>query len=159
MIAEENKRILDYIRGGASDRQICEWLGLSYRNYRKRISTLQKQDMENMIARQTPEAVAFTLERITDKIHNLEIHAAQIAYSNTEGWQARIEAMKLMRQLHEDELGLFFYGANRFLDTHGIPGREGTLKALRYRAAFGEGARDADAADYSGTSTDSSPVF
>ena len=46
MIARENKQILDYIVKGATHEQIMKWVGLSEKNYWKRIAAIRKMDME-----------------------------------------------------------------------------------------------------------------
>lgn len=136
MIEQENERILDYIRGGATDRQIMKWVGLTHRNYRKRIYQLQKQDMEQTLAEQSTEARAFTFQRIVEKIHNLEIKANQIMQSRTNSDHDKLEAMKFLLQLHEDEYSLKEFGPSRFLNNdHALPGAY-QQKAMEYRAAF-----------------------
>jgi len=66
MIARENQQILDYIVKGATHEQIMKWVGLSEKNYWKRIAAIRKKDMELTKAEQTPEAHAFLYKR-TDR--------------------------------------------------------------------------------------------
>lgn len=158
MIEQENDRILDYIRGGATDRQIRQWVGLSWRNYRKRIYMLQKQDMEQTLAEQSTQARAFTLQRMLEKIHNLEIRANQIMNSRTNSDHDKLEAMKFLLQIHEDEYSLKEFGPTRFLtDDRTLP-RTYQQKALEYRSAFreGEGEGEGEGEAAASTATDNS---
>jgi len=73
MIAQENKRILDYIIGGAIHDQIRKRVGLNEKNYWKRIAAIRKRDLELTKAEQTPEANAFLFKRTDEKFHRLEV--------------------------------------------------------------------------------------
>jgi hypothetical protein len=84
MIARENNQILDYIIKGATHEQIMKWVGLSERNYWKRIAAIRKRDMELTKAEQTPEADAFLYKRTKEKLQTLEAMTSQIAESETE---------------------------------------------------------------------------
>jgi hypothetical protein len=123
MIANENKQILDYILAGATHEQIMKWVGLNEKNYWKRIAAIRKRDMELTKAEQTPEAHAFLYKRTEEKFHNLEVMTLQIAESETEQARDRIEAMRFLRQLYEDEYSLFLYGPSHFL-TRDISGSD-----------------------------------
>jgi hypothetical protein len=59
MIAQENNQILDYICAAQDHDQIRRRVGLSERNYWKRIAAIRKRDLELTKAQQTPEAHAF----------------------------------------------------------------------------------------------------
>lgn len=72
MIAQENRQILDYIIGGATHDQIRKWVGLSEKNYWKRIAAIRKMDLELTKAEQTPEAHAFLYRPTDEKFHHLE---------------------------------------------------------------------------------------
>lgn len=144
MIEQENNRILDYVRSGATDRQIREWVGLTWRNYRKRIYMLQKQDLDQTVAEQSAQARAFTYQRILEKISNLEIKANQIMQSRTNSDRDKIEAMKFLLQLHEDEYSLKEFGPTKFLqDDRTLPPAY-QQKALEYRAAFTRSREEAE---------------
>jgi hypothetical protein len=114
-IALENQQILEYIVNGATHEQIMKWVGLSEKNYWKRIAAIRKKDMELTKAEQTPEAHAFLYKRTEEKFHNLEAMTLQIAGSTTEQAKDRIEAMRFLRQLYEDQYSLFLYGPSQFL--------------------------------------------
>lgn len=83
MIAQENRQILDYIIWGATHDQIRKWVGLSEKNYWKRIAAIRKRDLELTRAEQTPEAHAFLYRPTDEKFHHLEVMALQIAGSKT----------------------------------------------------------------------------
>ena len=98
MIARENKQILDYIVKGATHEQIMKWVGLSEKNYWKRIVTIRKRDMELTKVEQTPEAHAFLYKRTKEKFCHLESMTMQIAESKNEQARDKIEAMRFLRQ-------------------------------------------------------------
>jgi hypothetical protein len=72
MIAQENKQILDYICAGQDHDQIRRRVGLSERNYWKRIAAIRKRDLELTKAQQTPEAHAF-LYRYTECVLEMRV--------------------------------------------------------------------------------------
>jgi hypothetical protein len=115
MISQENKQILDYIIGGATHDQIRKWIGLSEKNYWKRIAVIRKRDLELTKAEQTPEAHAFLYKRTDEKLHKLEVMAMQIAESKTAQVRDKLEAMRFLVQVYEDEVSLFLYGPSHFL--------------------------------------------
>jgi hypothetical protein len=115
MIARENQQILDYFVKGATHEQIMKWVGLKEKNYWKRIAAIKKRDMAISKAEQTPEAHAFLYKRTEEKFCHLETMTLQIAESETEEARDRIEAMKFLRQLYEDQYSLFMYGPSQFL--------------------------------------------
>jgi hypothetical protein len=96
IIALENMQILDYIVKGASHEQIMKWVGLSEKNYWKRISAIRKRDMQLTKAEQTPEAHVFLYKRTEEKLHNLEAMTLQIAESESEQAKDRIEAIEFL---------------------------------------------------------------
>ena len=115
MIVNENKQILDYFVKGATHEQIMKWIGLTEKNYWKRIAAIRKRDMELTKAEQTPEAHAFLYKRMEQKFHNLESMIMQITESKDEETRDRIEAMKFLRQLAVDQYSLGMWGASHFL--------------------------------------------
>jgi hypothetical protein len=110
MIAQENKQILDYIIGGATHDQIRKWVGLSEKNYWKRIAAIRKRDLELTKKEQTPESHAFMFKRTDEKLHKLEMTAMEIVESKTAVVRDRLEAMHFLLQIYEDEFSLFLYG-------------------------------------------------
>ena len=115
MVAQENKQILDYIISGATHEQIRKWIGLSKKNYRKRIAVIRKRDLELTKAEQTPEAHAFLYRRMDEKFHRLKVMTLQIADSKTAQVRDKLEAMRFLVQIYEDEFSLFLYGPLHFL--------------------------------------------
>lgn len=71
--------------------------------------------MELTKAEQTPEAHAFLYKRTEEKFHALETITLQIAESETEQAKDRIEVMRFLRQVYEDQYSLFMYGPSQFL--------------------------------------------
>ena len=126
MIAHENQQILDYIVRGATHDQIMKWVGLNEKNYWKRIATIRKRDMELTRAEQTPEAHAFLYKRTEEKFYHLESMTMQIAESKNEQARDKIEAMRFLRQLYEDQYSLFLYGPSQFI-TRGISSSGGSM--------------------------------
>jgi hypothetical protein len=115
MIARENEQILDYIVKGATHQQIMKWVGLSEKNYWKRIASIRKRDLELTKAEQTPEAHAFLYKRTGEKLHNLEVMTMEIVESKSVQPKDKLVAMEFLRQLYEDEYSLFLYGPSQFL--------------------------------------------
>jgi hypothetical protein len=149
-IARENKQILDYIVKGASHEQIMEWVGLNEKNYWYRIQMIRKRDMELTKAEQTPEAHAFLYKRTEEKFHNLEVMTMQIVESKNEQARDRIEAIRFIRQLYEDQYSLFMYGPSLFLTRDTKCGMANILDQVKTKAA---------AADNDGEEDDSNRVF
>jgi hypothetical protein len=113
MIAQENKQILDAICAGQDHDQIRRRVGLSERNYWKRIAAIRKRDLELTKAEQTPEAHAFLYRRTDEKFHRLEVMALEIAESKTGTVRDRLDAMRFLVQIYE--MSLFLYGPSHFL--------------------------------------------
>ena len=126
MIARENKQILDYIVKGATHEQIMKWVGLSEKNYWKRIASIRKRDLELTKAEQTPEAHAFLYKITDEKLHNLEVMTMEIVESKSVQPKDKLVAMEFLRQLYEDEYSLFLYGPSQFL-TRDINGSSGGM--------------------------------
>jgi hypothetical protein len=115
MIEQENKRILDYILAGASHTQVREFVGLSERQYWRRIKQIQLQDIEILEQKQTRESRAFLIERTIEKLQAYQQGA--LAMATNKGLKAtdRIAAYQLLRQLAADEYSLEIYGASHLL--------------------------------------------
>ena len=115
MIEQENKRILEYILAGVSHKQVREFLGLSHRQYWRRIKQIQLQDIEILQARQTQESRAFLIERTIEKLQAYQQGALSMAINKTLKATDRIAAYQLLRQLAADEYSLEVYGATHLL--------------------------------------------
>jgi hypothetical protein len=55
------------------------------------------------------------LKRTDEKLHRLEVMAMQIAESKTAQVRDKLEAMRFLVQIYEDETSLFLYGPSHFL--------------------------------------------
>lgn len=139
MIEEENRQIIQFIRAGASDKQIMHTLGLTWRNYQKRRRMIEKQDMNNTIASLTPEARASTMQRLIETMQDLRNQANQILNSPSTSARDRIEVLKFILSIAEDEYSTKELGPLRFITfTNASLGRQYQAKALEYRRAIGD---------------------
>lgn len=118
MIEQEHNRILDYYRAGASHQQIRAYIGLSPRQYWRRIKQIQLQDIEMIEQKQSAESRAFLHERMIEKLRAYEQGALAIATNKAYKPADRIAAYQLLRQLAADEYSLEKYGVSSFI----IPG-------------------------------------
>ena len=114
-IAHENKQIIDYIVKGATHEQIMKWIGLSDKNYWKRIQAIRKRDLELTISETTPESHAFLYKRTEEKFHFLEVKTLEIVESKSVSARDKLSAMEFLRQIYEDEYSLFMFGPFQFL--------------------------------------------
>lgn len=115
MIEQENNRILEYYRAGASHIQIRNYIGLSECQYWRRIKQIQIQDMEQLQAKQTQESRAFLHQRMVEKLQAYEQGALAIATNKAYKPTDRIAAFQLLRQLAADEYSLEKYGPSSFI--------------------------------------------
>ena len=115
MIEEENNRILDYYRAGASHKQIQSFIGLSERQYWRRVKQIQYKDMKLLTEKQTEESRAWLHERMLEKLQAYEQGAMAIASNKTYKPSDRIAAYQLARQLAADQYSLEKYGVSSFI--------------------------------------------
>jgi hypothetical protein len=121
-----------------------EWVGLSEKNYWKRIAAIRKRDMELTKAEQTPEAHAFLYKRTEEKLHNLEVMTMEIVESKSVQAKDKLAAMEFLLQLYEDEYSMFLYGPSQFLTRDISASRTGdTLESFSQKKAnHDEAAKD-----------------
>jgi hypothetical protein len=115
MIQQENDRILEYYKAGASHKQIQSYIGLSHRQYWRRIQQIQLQDIELLAKKQSEESKAFLHERMLEKLQAYEQGAMAIALNKTYKPAERIAAYQLARQLAIDQYSLEKYGVSSFI--------------------------------------------
>jgi hypothetical protein len=157
MIAQENNRILEYYKSGLSHRQIIDIIGLSPRQYWKRVHKISEEDMEILLMDQTKESRAFLHQRMMDKLQSYELQAQAIAHNKANKTTDRLAAFHLLRQLAADEYSLSTYGPSSFI----IPELNDKLvggnrsSALILSKAVTDTPRDSS----EDTTTDPGPVF
>jgi len=78
MIEIENQQIIGLMQTGFSDYYIQQKLKIKPKNYKKRILKLRRQDLDELIDKQTAEAKAQLLATCIRKIQALEIHAQDL---------------------------------------------------------------------------------
>ena len=115
MIEQENNKILEYYKSGLSHRQIIDIVGLSSRQYWKRIAKISERDMEILLLEQTKESRAFLYQRMMDKLQSYELQAQAIAHNKANKTTDRLAAFHLLRQLAADEYSLATYGPSSFI--------------------------------------------
>jgi hypothetical protein len=115
MIQQENNKILEYYKSGLSHRQIIDIIGLSSRQYWKRIHKISEEDMEILMLDQTKESRAFLHQRMMDKLQSYELQAQAIANNKANKTTDRLAAFHLLRQLAADEYSLSTYGPSSFI--------------------------------------------
>lgn len=115
MIQQENDRILEYYKAGASHKQIRSFIGISERQYWKRIHQIQIQDIDALAKKQSEESKAFLHERMLEKLQAYEQGALSIATNKTYKATERIAAYQLARQLAIDQYSLEKYGVSSFI--------------------------------------------
>ena len=115
MIEQENNKILEYYRSGLSHRQIRDIVGLSERQYWRRIHKISEKDFEMLLMDQTKESRSFLHQRMIEKLQSYELQAQAIANNKTIKTTDRLAAFHLLRQLAADEYSLSTYGPSSFL--------------------------------------------
>ena len=158
MIQQENNRILEYYKSGLSHRQIIDIIGLSPRQYWKRVHKISEEDMEILLMDQTKESRAFLHQRMMDKLQSYELQASAIAHNKTIKTTDRLAAFHLLRQLAADEYSLSTYGPSSFI----IPELNDKLVGGNRSSALilSKAVRDDTQSDSSKDSTtDPGPVF
>lgn len=118
MIEQENDRILEYYKAGASHKQIMQFVNLSERQYWRRVKQIQLKDIEICLHKQTKESRAFLHQRMIEKLQAYQQGATSIAMNKAFKPTDRLAAFQLLRQLAADEYSLETYGPASFL----IPG-------------------------------------
>ena len=157
MLEQENNRILEYYKSGLSHRQIRDIIGLSARQYWRRIHKISEQDMEILLADQTKESRSFLHQRMLEKLQSYELQAQAMASNKSFKPSDRIAAYHLLRQLAADEYSLSTYGPTAFLisEVHDklLGGSRETALILR------KAAQDDSTDSSEDTAADSGPVF
>ena len=160
MIEQENNKILEYYKSGLSHRQIMDIVGLSERQYWRRIQRISEKDLEILLLEQTKESRAFLHQRMIDKLQAYELQAQAIANNKTNKPVDRIAAYHLLRQLAADEYSLSTYGPSSFIfsgklrdDNKLVGGSPKTALILR------KAVTDASSDSSEDTTADSGPVF
>lgn len=115
MIEQENDRILEYYRAGASHKQIRNYIGLSEAQYWRRVNQIQLQDIAVLTKKQSEESKAFLHERMLEKLQTYEQGAMSIAMNKSFKVMERIAAYQLARQLAIDQYSLEKYGVSSFI--------------------------------------------
>jgi predicted ATP-dependent endonuclease of OLD family len=113
VIEIENKRMVELLRAGASDRDVKQELQLTDRVYRQRMDKLSKGALEEVIANQSVESKALLLKSAIEKIQALELQANNIA-QNARNDTIRMAAMDRVRQYAIDIAKLLSDGPDIF---------------------------------------------
>ena len=111
---QQNTRILDFIKGGASDQFIISKLGLSQRTFERRMKEIRKQHMNEIIDQQQAEAKASLLRICQDKIKWLDIQMQNIVLDQNQKTFDRILAADRSRQYQMDIAKLSIEGPTIF---------------------------------------------
>lgn len=157
MMEQENNKILEYIKSGLSHRQIIDIIGLSPRQYWRRIHKISEKDMEVLLFEQTKESRSFLHQRMLEKLQSYELQAQMMASNKSFKPSDRIAAYHLLRQLAADEYSLSTYGPTAFLisEVH-----DKLLGGSRETALILRKAAEDDSTDSSEDSTtNTGPVF
>jgi hypothetical protein len=126
---QQNKRILDYWKAGATDMDIMQdpQLKLTRRTFQRRVKEIRKQHLKEVLDSQQAEAKASLLKICEDKIRWLDMRAQQIIVDRNERTADRIAAMTLSRQYQMDIAKLSIEGPAVFRITeNGLYRRDDT---------------------------------
>ena len=95
MREQQNKRILDYWKAGATDMDIMQELKLNRRIFQRRLAEIRRQHLNDIMDHNKSEAKASLLKICQDKIRWLDMRAQQIITDRNERTSDRIAAMAL----------------------------------------------------------------
>jgi hypothetical protein len=111
---QQNKRIIDYWKSGATDMDIMLAEKMPRRTFQRRLADIRKQHLTEILDSQHAAAKASLLKICQDKIRWLDMKAQQIIVNPNERTADRIAAMALSRQYQIDIAKLTIDGPTVF---------------------------------------------
>lgn len=114
MIEEEKRRILEYIHAGATDDVIMKALNIPRRMYERRMQSIRKSHLNEVLNQQTAEAKASVMKLTQDKLKWLEMQAQKIVVDSNARHFDKLQAMDRVRNFQIDQAKLSIEGPTIF---------------------------------------------
>ena len=114
MIEKEKKKILNYIKAGATDTAIMDGLGIPRRTFERRMKSIREGHLKEVLNQQTAEVKSSILIMCQEKMKWLEMQAQAIVMDKTAKNFDRLQAMDRVRQYQIDYAKLLIEGPTIF---------------------------------------------